>query len=225
MTTVARQHPAGSEEHAIAPPPLIYIGGLAAGLALEAVLPSASVPGSVRWGVGGVLAATGVGLARSFFRALTRSGTTVSPYSHSTKLVTTGPYRISRNPGYLGMTLAYSGTALLFGALWPFVTLMPVGAVVDVGVIRREERNLERTFGAEYAGYKKRTRRWRGARPFRGLPPTAHASSPEPRPASARRSPAIWPTGVTGSRSWRGGKRNCGRSPTHSPPSTGSAPR
>ncbi len=149
-----------TEEHALAPPPLIYIAGLAAGFVLETLLPSASLPGWLRWGVGGGLAAAGLALARAFFRVLVGAGTTVSPYSHSTALVTTGPYRISRNPGYLGMALGYAGTALLFGALWPFVTLAPVLAAIDFGVIRREERNLERTFGAEYAAYRNQTRRW-----------------------------------------------------------------
>lgn len=157
MTSVAHTD---IDEHAVAPPPLIYIAGLAFGFVLEALLPSASLAGWLRWGVGGGLAAGGLALARSFFRALARAGTTVSPYSHSTALVTSGPYRISRNPGYLGMALGYAGTTLLCGALWPFVTLIPTLAAIEFGVIRREERNLERTFGAEYRDYTKRTRRW-----------------------------------------------------------------
>src|SRR3954451_7996432 len=144
----------------IAPPPLIYLGGLAAGFALEAALPSADLPAAVRWGLGGALALVGGALARSFFRALAGAGTTISPYNASTALVTTGPYRLTRNPGYLGMALAYSGTALLSGALWPFVSLVPTLAIVDRGVIRREERYLAQVFGGEYSRYKAKTRRW-----------------------------------------------------------------
>ena len=102
----------------------------------------------------------GGALARGFFRALTGAGTTVSPYSESTALVTSGPYRISRNPGYLGMALGYGGTALLAGALWPFATLIPTLTLIEYGVIRREEPYLERTFGDEYRDYRARTRRW-----------------------------------------------------------------
>lgn len=144
----------------IAPPPLIYLGGLAVGFGLEAALPSAALPSGVRWGLGGALVVSGVALARGFFRALSGAGTTVSPYSPSSALVTRGPYRFSRNPGYLGMALAYAGTSLLAGALWPFASLAPALALIDFGVIRREERYLERTFGGEYRDYRSRTRRW-----------------------------------------------------------------
>jgi protein-S-isoprenylcysteine O-methyltransferase Ste14 len=160
MTSIAHDDAAADSARVIAPPPVIYLGGLAVGFGMEAALPSVSLPAGVRWGVGGALVAAGVALARAFFRALGGAGTTVSPYSGSTALVTDGPYRISRNPGYLGMALAYAGTALMCSALWPFASLVPTLGLIDRGVIRREERHLERTFGAEYRDYKARTRRW-----------------------------------------------------------------
>ena len=144
----------------IAPPPLIYLVALATGFILEALLPSASVPPAVSWPVGGVLVVAGLALARSFFRALHAADTPVSPYRQNTALVTSGPYRVSRNPGYLGMAFAYSGIAILSGALWALVPLVPSLFLIDRGVIRREERHLERTFGEEYARYRARTRRW-----------------------------------------------------------------
>jgi protein-S-isoprenylcysteine O-methyltransferase Ste14 len=144
----------------IAPPPLIYLAGLVTGFVLEALLPSASLPAAVTWPVGGALAVAGLALARSFFRALHAADTPVSPYSPSTALVTTGPYRLSRNPGYLGMALGYAGIAILFGALWALVPLVPTLVLIDRGVIRREERHLERRFGEEYLRYRARTRRW-----------------------------------------------------------------
>ena len=144
----------------IAPPPLIYLGGLAAGFGLEALLDSPSLPGALAWPVGAALMVTGGALARSFFRAFGRAGTPVSPYSTPTKLVTTGAYRISRNPGYLGMALAYAGIAVVAGALWALAPLVVVLALIDRGVIVREERFLERRFGEDYLRYKRRTRRW-----------------------------------------------------------------
>ena len=75
-------------------------------------------------------------------------------------LVTTGPYRLSRNPGYLGMALGYAGIAILFGALWALVPLVPTLVLIDRGVIRREERHLERRFGEQYSRYRAQTRRW-----------------------------------------------------------------
>jgi protein-S-isoprenylcysteine O-methyltransferase Ste14 len=144
----------------IAPPPLIYLVALATGFVFEALLPSASVPPVVSWPLGVALVIAGLALARSFFRALHHANTPVSPYSPATTLVTTGPYALSRNPGYLGMTLAYAGIAILSGALWVLVPLGATLLLIDRGVIRREERHLERTFGDEYVRYRARTRRW-----------------------------------------------------------------
>lgn len=144
----------------IAPPPLIYLGGVGLGFALEALLPSVSLPGLLRWGVGGALLLVGVTLARAFFRALVGGGTTVSPYSASKALVTSGPYRFSRNPGYLGMALAFAGISLMSSAAWSLVALVPTLAVIELGVIHREERYLERAFGEEYRAYRTRVRRW-----------------------------------------------------------------
>jgi protein-S-isoprenylcysteine O-methyltransferase Ste14 len=160
MASIARQAEQRDTADVIAPPPLIYLAGLVAGFSMEAAMPSASLPAAMRLGLGGALAVVGAALARSFFRALARAGTTISPYSSSSALVTTGPYRFSRNPGYLGMAMAYAGTALLAGALWPFASLVPTLLLIDRGVIRREERYLRRTFGADYANYRARTRRW-----------------------------------------------------------------
>jgi protein-S-isoprenylcysteine O-methyltransferase Ste14 len=144
----------------IAPPPLIYLSGVGLGFVLEALLPSASVPGWLRWGIGGALLLVGLALARAFFRALVGGGTTVSPYSASTALVTSGPYRFSRNPGYLGMALVFAGISLMSGAVWSLVALVPTLAVIEFGVIRREERYLERAFGEHYRTYRARVRRW-----------------------------------------------------------------
>ncbi len=102
----------------------------------------------------------GGGLARAFFRAFALADTPVSPYSESTALVTSGVYRWSRNPGYLGMTLAYAGIAVLAGAVWPLAVLPFVVLVVDRAVIAREERYLTRKFGQNYTDYRAKTRRW-----------------------------------------------------------------
>jgi protein-S-isoprenylcysteine O-methyltransferase Ste14 len=157
----ARARPARRDSAGVvAPPPLIYIAGLALGFGLEALLPSASVPPGLAWSVGSVLIIAGLALARSFFTALRRAHTPVDPYRATTVIVTTGPYRLSRNPGYLGMALGFAGIAVLTGALWALVALVPTLILIDRGVIAREERYLERKFGEEYLGYKARTRRW-----------------------------------------------------------------
>jgi protein-S-isoprenylcysteine O-methyltransferase Ste14 len=113
----------------------------------------------LQW-LGIALLVLGVCLFGWFVSALTRAGTPVAPYSQTTAIVTTGPYRLSRNPGYLSMTLIYVGIALVADAPWTLVTLVPAVLVVHFGVIAREESYLERLFGDEYLRYKQRTRRW-----------------------------------------------------------------
>lgn len=123
-------------------------------------MPATPVPPAVRWPVGGGLLAIGGTLMGSFVRAFARAGTPVSPYSASTALVTTGPYRISRNPAYLGMAFVYTGIAVSAEALWALLLLPAVVTVIDRGVIAREERYLEQRLGDDYRRYKQRTRRW-----------------------------------------------------------------
>jgi protein-S-isoprenylcysteine O-methyltransferase Ste14 len=144
----------------VAPPPLIYLAGLAVGFGLEALLPSASLPAWERWGVGGALVVAGVALLASFNTAFARKGTAVEPWKPTTAIVTTGPYRFTRNPAYLGMALLYFGIAVMSEALWVLVPLPFVLVVIDRGVIAREERYLERKFGQEYLDFKARVRRW-----------------------------------------------------------------
>jgi protein-S-isoprenylcysteine O-methyltransferase Ste14 len=75
-------------------------------------------------------------------------------------LITSGPYRFSRNPLYLGGNVfVFLGAALLFGSpAAVFITIIHL-PLVDL-FIRREERQLERDFGEEWLQYRKRVRRW-----------------------------------------------------------------
>jgi protein-S-isoprenylcysteine O-methyltransferase Ste14 len=76
------------------------------------------------------------------------------------RLTTEGPFRYTRNPGYLGLAIIYAGIAVLRNALWAILFLPVVLYVIEREVIGREERYLERTFGEEYLAYKARVRRW-----------------------------------------------------------------
>ncbi len=89
-----------------------------------------------------------------------RAHTSPKPWLPTTTLVVGGPFRFTRNPLYLGMTLFYIGVAILAQALWAFVLLPFVLMIVQRGVIEREERYLERKFGTDYLRYKQRVRRW-----------------------------------------------------------------
>jgi protein-S-isoprenylcysteine O-methyltransferase Ste14 len=71
-----------------------------------------------------------------------------------------GPYRFTRNPMYLGMTVAYVGFTLVFNTAWPLVLLLLVMIGMHRFVIRVEEAYLTELFGQEYAEYRRRVRRW-----------------------------------------------------------------
>jgi protein-S-isoprenylcysteine O-methyltransferase Ste14 len=144
----------------VAPPPLIFLAGLGIGFALEALLPGSSVPDAVAWILGGALLLAGLVLLFWFEQAFTRKKTPANPWRPTTAIATDGPYRITRNPAYVGMALVYIGIALCSHALWVLLPLPVVLAIIDRGVITREERYLERKFGQEYLDYKRRVRRW-----------------------------------------------------------------
>jgi protein-S-isoprenylcysteine O-methyltransferase Ste14 len=92
--------------------------------------------------------------------AFRRAGTSPNPWRPTTAMVTGGPYRLSRNPMYLGFTLLYLGAACWANSLWLLLFLPVILALMQQLVILREERYLERRFGAEYVGYRNRVRRW-----------------------------------------------------------------
>ncbi len=93
-------------------------------------------------------------------RVLRRAGTTVRPDKPSEKLVTSGPFRFSRNPLYLALTLIYAGVAIAANSGWALLLLIPVILIMGRFVIGREEAYLARTFGEEYERYKGAVRRW-----------------------------------------------------------------
>ena len=144
----------------VAPPPLIYAVALAVGLLAHRLRPVSFLPRELSRLFGWTLLGGGLLLGCFGVRALRDAGTNVDPYKPVTAFVAEGPYRFTRNPLYLGLTLMYGGAAALTNALWTVILLPPVLGVMQRGVIEREERYLERKFGDEYLLYKARVRRW-----------------------------------------------------------------
>ena len=86
--------------------------------------------------------------------------TTVKPGEKSMKLVTEGPFKISRHPMYLGMTSILLGTALIHGSLIGFIFPIVFMILMEILFIPFEEKNMEGIFGKKYINYKKEVRRW-----------------------------------------------------------------
>lgn len=142
------------------PPPLLYFAGFMAGLGLELALPTAQPAGGVRIAAGAVAVAALLGLDTAATIRFARAGTPVNPMKSASALITSGPYRLTRNPMYLGMAVVYAGLAVATGVLWALAALPLVLFAVDRLVIAREERHLLAVFGAPYEAYRARVRRW-----------------------------------------------------------------
>ena len=144
----------------IAPPPLIYACALAAGLLVNRRYRIPILPRRVAWKLGAPLVACGLAVGFLGTREMRRAETNVDPYKPATAVVTGGPFRFTRNPLYVSMTLIYGGIAAVANAL-PAALLLPIVLrLMRRGVIEREERYLERKFGDEYIEYKVGTPRW-----------------------------------------------------------------
>jgi len=143
----------------IAPPPVLYAGPWIGGLLLDRLLPLHRLPPGLRL-VGLPLTAAGIALGGWFFATMRRAATPIDPREAPTALVTEGPFRRTRNPAYVGLTLTYAGLSVLTGGRWSLLLLPGVLLAVDQGVIQREERYLEKQFGSEYRAYRLRVRRW-----------------------------------------------------------------
>lgn len=151
--------PAPDTAGVVAPPPLIYLVPLVVGILLDRRAPIGGLPsGPAR--LVGALCLAGFAIAVFALVAFRRAGTRPEPWKPTTALVTSGPYRFTRNPMYLGFTLLYLALALWFGGYWTLLLLPLVLVVMIHGVIRREEAYLLRLFGTAYADYQERVRRW-----------------------------------------------------------------
>ena len=143
----------------VVPPPLIYVAFFLAGLALQRYVPMARLPGWTEL-LAAVLIMSWLVLTVWSFRRFWTSGTSMIPVRPATTLVIEGPYRLTRNPMYLGLLFLYLGVACWSGRTWPLLLAPILVYVVHVTVIGREERYLIRKFGDDYRRYQAMVRPW-----------------------------------------------------------------
>jgi protein-S-isoprenylcysteine O-methyltransferase Ste14 len=141
-------------------PPLVYVIGLVVGLLVSVWLPTKVVSDALAWSLGGFLFVCGAALAGSAVLRFLSEGTTVRPDRAPATFVIAGPYKITRNPMYVGLAIAYVGIAIADQSLWALILLPVVLAIINRAVIAREELFLSRRFGSDYLAYQKRVRRW-----------------------------------------------------------------
>jgi protein-S-isoprenylcysteine O-methyltransferase Ste14 len=145
------------------PVPWVFVLTYLCGVVLEFIFPRgfhshwANRAGSV---LGGILLATGLALAAWGWLIFFKARTTTVPGRASSKLVIWGPYRFSRNPMYVGLSVAYLGEAGLLHQLWPILLLPLTICYVNWVVIPVEESRLKEVFTLDYEAYCAKVRRW-----------------------------------------------------------------
>ena len=148
----------------IAPPPLIVLAALGAGLALDSLLPSfilQDVFGFWTWLIiGPILIATGATMAIVARREFMQAGTNVNPRNPSLSLVTVGIFGWMRNPMYVSLMLSVAGLAVALASDWALVLLVPAALILHFGVVKREERYLAAKFGESYHAYMRKVPRY-----------------------------------------------------------------
>ena len=156
--------PRGEKDHPAiaAPPPLIFGVVLALGLLLHRYLPLFIADRSCALfkTMGNLLFLLSGLITLPTLVLMIRHKTALSPYKPTTRLVTTGLFRYSRNPLYIGLLLIYGGVTLHADSLWLLLLAPFLFFALDRGVVTREEEYLERKYGQEYREYKERVRRW-----------------------------------------------------------------
>jgi len=141
-------------------PPVYFFLALIAMAALHYFLPVAQLVNSPFRYTGIVLVVGALALVLWAAVLFQRAGTTIKPFQESSTLIASGPYRITRNPIYVGMVGALVGIAVLLGSVAPFLVVPAFAALIQSIFIRAEEAALERTFGRVFLDYKSKVRRW-----------------------------------------------------------------
>lgn len=143
------------------PPPiwaLLYVL-IAVGLSYEARWPR--VPGMPLAPLAIVLITFGIALLVTAAMLFRREGTEINPTSTlNRKLVTSGPFRFTRNPMYLGLVLVTSGVAFWVGASPMFLAPIAVFATVNWVHVPFEEVKMRSQFGEAFDAYVLKVRRW-----------------------------------------------------------------
>jgi protein-S-isoprenylcysteine O-methyltransferase Ste14 len=141
------------------PPTYLWIA-IAVMLALHFLLPLIKII-AWPWTLLGIIPlAGGIALNLSADNAFRTARTTVKPFEESTALVTSGVFRISRHPMYLGFVLALIGIAVLLGSLAPWIVIPVFAVLMDRIFIQVEESMLQARFGQDWLQYKATVRRW-----------------------------------------------------------------
>jgi len=143
------------------PPPVVALLMAAAMWGVVFLVPPSSVP-SLHVAAALGLAVVALAFSVSGVLAFGKAKTTKNPMrpEAASSLVVTGVYRVTRNPMYVGLGVLLLAWAVFLWSAWALVGPLAFVAYISRFQISPEERVLAKLFGAEYAAYKARVRRW-----------------------------------------------------------------
>ena len=142
------------------PPPVLYLAGLAIGVALDYLWPLSIISGFLRYVIGSVLIALSAVIMPPVRKRFRRAATPFDVRKAASALIIDGPYRFSRHPTYVSLTMLYLGLGVLLDNGWVLILVVPIFLAMDLWVVQREERHLEAKFGDQVRRYKAGVRRW-----------------------------------------------------------------
>jgi protein-S-isoprenylcysteine O-methyltransferase Ste14 len=144
------------------PPPFVYLGAVVLGVLLQHFVLPLPLPLSTPLRIAGaaIAGALGIGLVAAAIGLFRKIGQDPAPWKPTPEIVSTGIYRLTRNPMYVGMALLQTAIAIGCANGWVLLAVPVVLAIIWAIAIRHEEAYLERKFGETYLAYKRSVRRW-----------------------------------------------------------------
>jgi len=142
------------------PPPLVFLGMTLLGVVLRYAASPFPPSGSWALWIGVLILLAGLATIVSARTWFVRTGQSPIPWKPTPELILRGPYRFTRNPMYLGLTLIQTGLGLALGNLWISVLSSVSLVLVHFIAVVPEEAYLTRKFGASYQDYCQRVRRY-----------------------------------------------------------------
>jgi protein-S-isoprenylcysteine O-methyltransferase Ste14 len=142
------------------PPPILLLVLLLFSALLTSLAPIAFLAIPFHGLIATLFILAGVGVAAAGFFSFKYRRTPVRPGAEPTQLVLNGPYRITRNPMYLGLLLISIGCLLAVESLWFLIPPIVFFWFINFRLIPFEEQLLQEHFGVEYDAYRQRVRRW-----------------------------------------------------------------
>lgn len=146
--------------HKFVHPPILALGFIVLGILLGRFLPIPLPLIALFRLLGLPIVLIGLLIGLYGFFEILRANTTLNPHGSVTTIVTSGIYRFTRNPMYLGFLMMVIGFPLSYASLWGLILAPFFILTMNRLVIEKEEAYLEKKFGEAYTSFKSRVRRW-----------------------------------------------------------------